>query len=131
MECVEFYKTPEGDVMYKHVGEPVKELTPQGREMVSQLLDLIRTRYPGAFKDLSELYTVSEPNRWVFEFKIVSRFLRCNVGEFDNMHLDIDEDGFFHFEEVRFVENAAMKALYASRRWTRSLQLVKKRSCST
>ncbi|MBR7018081.1 MAG: helix-turn-helix transcriptional regulator [Prevotella sp.] len=100
MECVEFYKTPEGDIMYKHVGEPVKELTPQGREMVSQLLDLIRTRYPGAFKDLSELYTVSEPNRWVFEFKIVSRFLRCNVGEFDNMHLDIDEDGFFHFEEV-------------------------------
>lgn len=100
MECIEFYKTPEGDVMYKHAGDPVKELVQQDRDMISALIDLVRTRYPKAFKGLSELYTVSEPNRFLFEFKIVSRFIRCNVGEYDSMHMDIDADGFFHFEEV-------------------------------
>lgn len=27
MESVEFYNTPEGDVMYKQLGKPVQELT--------------------------------------------------------------------------------------------------------
>ena len=100
MENIEFYKTPEGVVMYKPLGKPVQELTINSREVISEMLDLIRTRYPEAFKALAKLYTVNEPNRLLYEFNIVSRFCRCNFGEYDTLSPDIDADGFFHFEEV-------------------------------
>lgn len=100
MERVEFYNTPEGDVMYKPLGEPVQMLTINSRDIIAELLEIIRTRYPSAFKALSELYTVNEPNRLLYEFNIVSRFCRCNFGEYDAHTPDVDADGFFHFEEV-------------------------------
>ena len=37
----------------------------------------------------------------LYEFNIVSRFCRCNFGEYDAHTPDIDADGFFHFEEVK------------------------------
>lgn len=52
MESVEFYNTPEGDVMYKQLGKPVQELTDDSREVIGEMLDLIKTRYPQAFKAL-------------------------------------------------------------------------------
>lgn len=100
MGQVEFYNTPEGEVMYKQHGKPVQVLTIGSREIISELLEIIRTRYPSAFKALSELYTVNEPNRLLYEFNIVSRFCRCNFGEYDAHTPDVDSDGFFHFEEV-------------------------------
>lgn len=101
MESVEFYNTPEGDVMYKQLGKPVQELTADSREVIEEMLDLIKTRYPQTFRTLCELYTASELNRKVYEFNIVSRFCRCNFGEYDAHTPDIDADGFFHFEEVK------------------------------
>lgn len=74
MESVEFYNTPEGDVMYKQLGKPVQELTDNSREVIGEMLDLIKTRYPQAFKALCNQYTASELNRKVYEFNIVSRF---------------------------------------------------------
>lgn len=100
MEQVEFYNTPEGDVMYKLQGQHVQFLTVKSRKMITELLDIIRTRYPKAFEELAKLYTVNEPNRLLYEFNIVSRFCRCNFGEYDAHTPDVDSDGFFHFEEV-------------------------------
>lgn len=101
MESVEFYNTPEGDVMYKQLSKPVQELTADSREVIEEMLDLIKTRYPQAFRALCDQYTASELNRKVYEFNIVSRFCRCNFGEYDAHTPDIDADGFFHFEEVK------------------------------
>lgn len=70
MESVEFYNTPEGDVMYKQLGKPVQELTADSRKVVEEMLDLIKTRYPKAFKALCGQYTASELNRKVYEFKL-------------------------------------------------------------
>lgn len=100
MEPIEFYNTPEGVVMYKPLGGPVQELTIESRDIITEMIDLIRTRYPEAFKALSELYSRNELNRFLYEFDIVSRFCRCNFGEYDAHTPDIDADGFFHFEEV-------------------------------
>lgn len=100
ISCIEFYKTPEGAVMYKRVGDAVCELTMGDRRMVCGLLDLIRSRYPDAFTALSREYSVNEPNRLLYEWRIVSRFIRCNCGEYDANTMDIDADGFFRFEEV-------------------------------
>lgn len=100
MKSVEFYNTPEGDVMFKPLGEPVQQLTIHTRGVVEEMLRLIRDRYPNAFEALSKQYAANELNRELYEFNIVSRFCRCNFGEYDAHSPDIDSDGFFHFEEV-------------------------------
>lgn len=98
---IEFFKTPDGYVMYKRQGEAVRELTEQDRDLVGTLLSLIRTRYPEAFAALSELYSRSERNRAWYEFRMVSRFVRCNLGDYDTHTLDIDGDGLLHFEQMK------------------------------
>lgn len=101
MTAIEFYNTPDGTVMYKHVGGSVREFHKGDRELVMELFATIRDRYPRAFKALSDLYSKQEESRETFEFKIVSRFVRCNFGEFDMHTTDIDADGMFRFEEVK------------------------------
>lgn len=98
---IEFYNTPDGDVMVKEFGRPVKVLVKTDREIIESMLSALRDRYPIAFTRLSELYSKSEPDRWVFEYKMVHRFCRCNFGEYDQCNPDIDHLGSFHFEEVR------------------------------
>ncbi len=98
---IEFFKSPDGCVMYRRQGMPVAELTEQDRELVGALLSLIRTRYPDAFAALSEIYSRSERNRVWFEFQMVSRFVRCNLGDYDTQTIDIDADGLVHFEQMK------------------------------
>lgn len=98
---IEFFKTPDGDVMYKRQGEGVRQLDEHDRETVASLLSLIRTRYPEAFNGLSDIYSRSERNRPWYEFQMVSRFIRCNLGDYDTNSIDIDSDGFMHFEQMR------------------------------
>lgn len=98
---IEFFKTPDGCVMYKRQGVAVRELTEQDRDLVGTLLSLIRTRYPEAFKALSDIYSRSERNRAWYEFQMVSRFIRCNLGDYDTQTLDIDGDGLLHFEQMK------------------------------
>ena len=98
---IEFFKTPDGCVMYRRQGDPVRDLTEQDREMVGAMLTVIRTRYPEAFAALSELYSRSERNRAWYEFRMVSRFIRCNLGDYDTQRLDIDAEGWLHFEQMK------------------------------
>ncbi len=98
---IEFYNTPEGDIMYKQVGQPARLLQENDREMVSDLLTLIRDRYPKAHDALMKLYSSSSRNRRYYEFRMVSRFIRCNCGNYDQQTLDIDSYGRFRFEEVK------------------------------
>lgn len=98
---LEFYNSPDGEVMIKAKGEAVRVLQEKDQEIVQELLISIRDRYPEAFKSLSELYSKSERNRLHFEYRIVHRFIRCNFGEYDQYNYDIDKDGSFQFEEVK------------------------------
>ena len=98
---IEFFKTPEGDVMYKRQGEGVRQLDEHDRETVASLLSLIRIRYPEAFAALSDIYSKSEKNRAWYEFRMVSRFIRCNLGDYDTQSIDIDDDGIMHFEQMK------------------------------
>lgn len=98
---IEFFKTPDGCVMYKRQGVAVRELTEQDRDLVGTLLSLIRTRYPEAFAALSDIYSRSERNRAWYEFQMVSRFIRCNLGDYDTQTLDVDGDGLLHFEQMK------------------------------
>lgn len=101
LSSIEFYSTPDGEVMVKELNQPVRKLEETDRELVQALFIAIRDRYPIAFQRLSELYSRSEKNPLHFEFKIIHRFARCNFGEYDQQNYDIDRHGSFQFEEVR------------------------------
>lgn len=98
---VEFYNTPDGDVIIKAVNEPARRLKENDYELISEMLTIINDRYPKAYAALMELYSTRTMNKKHFEFSVVHRFIRCNFGEYDQYNHDIDAGGNFIFEEVK------------------------------
>lgn len=86
---IEFYNTPEGDVMMKELGRPAVVLDENNRPTIECMLSVIRDRYPKAHTRLMQIYSSSTMNRWYYEFRVVHRFIRCNFGEYDQHNLDI------------------------------------------
>lgn len=62
--------------------------------------DVIRERYPEAYKALSKEYQKSAMNVPYYQFLIVRRFCKCNFGKLDATTYDIDNLGRFNFEKV-------------------------------
>ncbi len=98
---IEFYNTPEGDIMVKPLGEKASLLAVGSRDIISTMLEYIYTYYTEAHRALADLYSDRKRNRIYFDFSIVSRFIRCNFGEYDQSQCDIDRSGHFSFEEVK------------------------------
>lgn len=98
---IEFYNSPDGDIMLKEVGKPARPFKESDRSLISELLAIIRDRYPKAHAALMELYSKSTMNRTYYEYRVVHRFIRCNFGEYDQYRLDINYRGQLQFEEVR------------------------------
>ena len=97
---IEFYNTPDGDIMLKEVGRPARPFRESDRDIITEMLAAIRDRYPKAHAALMELYSRSTMNRWWYEYRVVHRFIRCNFGEYDQYRLDINHRGQWQFEEV-------------------------------
>lgn len=96
---MEFYSTPEGDVIYRGNDCPDSVLQQSDREFIEAFIGILTEFYPEALKALSESYKRSIHNRDYYQFLIVKRFIRCNFGAFDNVN-DSDEAGAFKFEFV-------------------------------
>jgi DNA-binding CsgD family transcriptional regulator len=79
----------------------LEETGNENRDFIEAFISYISTFYPEAWKVLCSFYSKKEPNRLNYEFWIVSRFIRCNFGEYDAISPDIDVYGRFHFEEVK------------------------------
>lgn len=97
---IEFYTTPEGEVMVKPVGQPAYVLKDNCRDVICEMLAAIRERYPKAHDALMKLYSASSMNRIAYEYKVVHRFIRCNFGEYNQATIDINHNGAFQLEEV-------------------------------
>jgi DNA-binding CsgD family transcriptional regulator len=100
----EFYNTPDGQVMIKSNNATVRILGRAGnenRDFITAFISHTSTFYPEAWEALCLLYSKKEPNRLNYEFWAISRFIRCNFGEYDASSPDIDAYGRFHFEEVK------------------------------
>lgn len=98
---MEFYNTPDGEVMIKEENKAARVFTESDRELIDDILSLIRDRYTEAYKKLLELYSKSNRNRAYYDYRIVHRFIRCNFGEYDQFNYDIDAVGNYDFEEVK------------------------------
>lgn len=100
----EMYTTPDGCVMIKPHNQPVRELAETGKEnraFIQAILEYMRTFYTEAFEALCKEYSRKEPNRLNYEYWIVTRFIRCNMGNYDTLSQDIDVKGMLQFEEVK------------------------------
>lgn len=106
------YTTPDGCVMIKPHNQPVRELAENGKEnraFIQSMLEYMRTFYTEAFVALSKEYSCKEPNRLNYEYWIVSRFIRCNMGNYDLLSHDIDHAGMLRFEDVKCPMRAECK----------------------
>jgi len=131
----EFYNSPSGEVMIKTEGKAVKvldESSKDSREFIQNFLEYIIVFYNEAYKALAEYYSKSQLNKYHYEYKIVSRFIRCNFGEYDALHTDIDENGTFSFEEVHCplrgeckLENICCKAKFTTKLTFRETEILK------
>ena len=99
MEAVEFYII-NGVTCINRDGVS-KKLTPQDRDCIEYMIENIGKYFPDALKALKKWAADSELNKHFFEYRIVDRFIRCNFGEADFLHKDIDDLGMFHMEEVK------------------------------
>jgi hypothetical protein len=96
---IEFYTTPQGNVIIKEDNKPERELKESDTEFIQAFLKIIDDFYPEAYMSLFEIYSRSRLNKSYYEFLMVKRFINCNFGAYDNI-LDIDENGTFNFEFI-------------------------------
>ena len=95
---MEFYQTPTGGIMI-HDASGSRKLTEHDRDFIAAMMDKISDFYPDSLKGASEEYIKYSYNIPLYEYKIISRVIKCNWGKFDST-MDIDRFGNFNFEEV-------------------------------
>lgn len=100
MRAIEFYMTPKGEVMLREEGKPEHQLKEQDYEFISAFLGVLEEFYPKAYDKLMEEYAKNELNRTYRDFLAVRRFIKCNMGNYDNT-LDLDESWNFNFEFIK------------------------------
>lgn len=98
MKQIEFYTTPDGDVTIKPIGETERQLTENDVEFIQTFIDVIKEFYTCAYNALIETYKSNENKRYR-DFLSVRRFIKCNLGSYDN-RIDLDEKWNFNFEFV-------------------------------
>lgn len=99
MKAIEFYTTPEGEVTLRAIGEAERQLKETDVDFIQEFLTVLREYYPTAYDALMEIYSVNIHNKRYRDFLAVRRFIKCNLGLYDNM-IDVDENWNFHFEFV-------------------------------
>lgn len=98
---IEFYIGPDGSVNIKPLNEPMYVYEQKCRNITDEMIVLIRDLYPKAFAALSKIYSSTERNKDLYEYKIVHRFIRCNLGEYDALSFDINHNGAINLEMVK------------------------------
>lgn len=76
-------------------------LTEEDTDIISFILEHVRTNFPDAYNALTECYKNSAYNVPYYHFLMVRRFCKCNFGNLDNSKYDIDRALGFNFEAVQ------------------------------
>ena len=71
-----------------------RRLTEKDTEVISGLLSMISEMYPQAYSALQDEYSRSAVNVPYYQFLMVRRFCKCNLGRLDNTKIDLTQDKF-------------------------------------
>lgn len=71
-----------------------RRLTEKDTDIISDLLSMVSEMYPQAYAALQEEYTRSAVNVPYYQFLMVRRFCKCNLGKLDNTKMDITHETF-------------------------------------
>lgn len=89
----------EGDVYVRHSDGTAARVTEADTDLVREMEEKISNFYPEAYNVLQEIYRKSSGNVPYYRFRIVARFIRCNLAEMDHVP-DVDTAGRLHLESV-------------------------------
>lgn len=89
----------EGEVMVRYADGRTSRVTECDVDVVREMDEMISTFYPEAYAALTDLYKSSSANIHYYRFRIVSRFVRCNLANLDHVP-DITSDGRMNLESV-------------------------------
>lgn len=95
---IEFFMY-ESEVWYRTATGETKRLTEHDCDMVREVAEHMESFYPDAYTALKEEYKKCAPNTSYYEYRIVTRFLKCNFAALDN-EPDYDTNGRCKFEYV-------------------------------
>lgn len=87
---MEWMNLENGDVGY--IANNELHVLRVGEDMVERIYDKIAKDYPEAFDALGLEYQQSRGNLPFFRYRVVKRFLRCNMGEYDSTKEDMLKD---------------------------------------
>lgn len=100
LRSIEYYTTPDGDVMVQANNTPAFLLEPGDRDQVQAILEIAKFSRPEAFEGLQDAYQKYIRNIINYEYKMARRFIRCNFASYDQTSLDVDATGRIHTELV-------------------------------
>lgn len=89
----------EHEVWVRFADGQTSKVTEADVDIVREMDDMISTFYPQAHAQLKEIYKASSANILYQRFRIVSRFIRCNLANMDHVP-DITADGRMNLESV-------------------------------
>lgn len=98
MKSVEFFMF-ENAVYLKRADGTVEEFEEKHRDDVKWLNEEVKTLYPKCAKALKEVYKKSQANIPHNQYRMVSRFCRCNFNKMDRIP-DINSKGGLNLEDV-------------------------------
>ncbi len=99
MENIEFFVGSDGNVWLRQ-GRECRMLTTKDNDIIELVRDKIIKMFPAAYNRLKDVFKDFAFNTWMMNYKIVDRFIRCNMGADNLQKFDI-EDGFLNLEEVK------------------------------
>lgn len=76
-----------------------RKLAERDTDIISDLLTMIAEMYPTAYAALQEEYSRSATNVPYYQYLMVRRFCKCNLGKLDGTKIDL-VNGSFNFERV-------------------------------
>jgi len=95
MEKIEFWKTPEGELMYKHNNTAPQRFTKFRYGIINSILKMVEENFPECYARLMALHCKDKDSH----FKMCTRFISCNLGEHGILTEDV-ENGMINFERV-------------------------------
>lgn len=96
---IEFF-TYEREVWVRYLDGSTRQLTESDTTLIDSIIDSLTAFYPKAYKALCSEYKGCTLNHRYFRFRIVSRFIRCNFAQLDNVP-DFSSLSGFNFEYIQ------------------------------